>query len=213
MSKPKKTFPIVECAKHGQHPCNCANRSNPEQKKRDRRRSYVQRARARAERGSTSYTEAYTPHPTVTASPAAAPPPPSAPPTPASPPPPPPSPRTWVYEWVLNGEDIAHDILMAVYDRLVEAVHADGMYPAGYTEFEGLLFSNVDHQNGTADFSVDFSAEHWSEDGLNFPGTVDGSIRFAIPEEDEEYDDGISPKKRFLENLALVDAEATFKMD
>jgi hypothetical protein len=221
MSKPKNTSLIVECAKHGLRPCDCATRS-PEQKKRDGRRGYQQRARARAARAGAGYTTAHTPHASATAAAAPPPTPPTrpAPPTPPAPPAsspaptsPPPAKQVWSYEWVLAGEDIAYDIQKAIYDGVVDAVHADGSYPAGYVEIDELVFANVDREHGTADISVTFSAEHWSED-YDFPGTVVGSLRFAADADVlEDQDDGLTPKERFLESLELVDAVAHFDME
>lgn len=108
---------------------------------------------------------------------------------------------TWTYEWMFEGQDIAWEILRSLYDDLVDVVHS-GDYPVGYTEFEELVFKDIDQGTGTAEFHVQFTAEHPSE-GFEFNGHVEGELAFDTEPEDKE---------EFLDSLRLTHAEAHFDM-
>ena len=109
--------------------------------------------------------------------------------------------NVWEDSWMLNGQDITHELLQALYDPIVEAVHSD-QYPVGYTELEGLIFRNIDMKNGTADFTVRFTAEHPKEE-FSFDGHVEGSFQFD-PEADDTED--------YLQSLEVSEAHAHFDM-
>jgi hypothetical protein len=85
----------------------------------------------------------------------------------------------WTHEWLFDGKDIAHDILTSLYDDLVDRVHSDE-YRVGYAEFEELAFRNIAEKTGTAEFHVEFTAEHPSED-LSSTGTWKGNSRSTPP--------------------------------
>jgi hypothetical protein len=123
----------------------------------------------------------------------------------------------WTSAWMLGAKDIAPDVLTALYDDLVDHVHSDE-YDVGYTEFEDLVFRNVDDESGTAEFHVRFTAEHPSED-FDLDGHVQGQLAFGTDEEDEDEDGGEDDdledddkKERFLESLRLMQVEVHFDM-
>lgn len=106
--------------------------------------------------------------------------------------------------WEFDSQDITWDVQVALYDDLVECVQSSGEYPVGYTEFDELMFRNIDREEGTAEFRVLFSAEHWSED-YTFNGHVTGVMRF---------DPEAQTKKEFLESLEVAPgAQEHFNMD
>jgi hypothetical protein len=121
-----------------------------------------------------------------------------------------PSRPLWTSEWAFEGKDIAHEMLAALYDDIVDCVHS-GEYPVGYTEIESLIFKNIDLEAGTAEFHVDFTAEHPSE-GFDFNGHVAGDLAFDTDFDDEDELDDAERKGAFLDSLRVAQAEAHFDM-
>jgi hypothetical protein len=109
--------------------------------------------------------------------------------------------HVWSHSWLFGREDISAEILDALSDDLVAAVQS-GDYPAGYTELEELIFRNVDRKSGSAEFHVQFTAEHPSED-FSFDGHVEGTFHF---------DPHAKSKEEFLESLELAEAQEHFDM-
>lgn len=107
----------------------------------------------------------------------------------------------WEESWIFDEQDITHEILQALYDAIVETVHS-GEYPVGYTELEDLVFRNIDSKNGTAEFTVQFTAEHPKEE-FSFDGHVEGTFRF---------DPDAKDKVEFLESLRVSRAREHFDM-
>lgn len=115
----------------------------------------------------------------------------------------------WTSEFPFDGKDIAYDVLIAIYDDLVEHVQSDD-YPAGYTEFEELVFKNIDLDAGTAEYHVGFTAEHPSGD-YDFNGHVEGDLAFDTLEDEDELDDQ-DRKDMFLNSLKVTRADVHFDM-
>lgn len=109
--------------------------------------------------------------------------------------------NVWEDAWMFDDQDLSHDILVALYDDVVEVVQSDA-YPAGYTELEDVCFKNVDREDGTSEFTVQFTAEH-PTGGFDFVGYVEGSFRFDPDAEDKED---------FLDSVELAGAQAHFDM-
>lgn len=109
--------------------------------------------------------------------------------------------NVWEDSWIFDGQDITYEILETLDDRLVETVHS-GEYPVGYTELEDLVFKNINSKTGTADFAVQFTAEHPKEE-FSFNGRVEGTLRF---------DSKIEDKAAFLKSLVVKDPRAHFDM-
>lgn len=109
--------------------------------------------------------------------------------------------NVWEDSWAIDDQDVTQEIQDALYDAIVESVQS-GDYPAGYTELEDLLFRNIDTKNGTAEFTVHFTAEHPSNE-FSFNGHVEGTFRF-----DPDADD----KEAFLDSLEISEAHAHFDM-
>lgn len=107
----------------------------------------------------------------------------------------------WEDSWMFDGQDITHEILDALNERIVEAVHS-GDYPVGYTELEELIFRNIDNRKGVSEFTVQFIAEHPKEE-FSFDGHVEGTFRFDSEAENKEA---------FLESLKVVEAREHFDM-
>ena len=107
----------------------------------------------------------------------------------------------WEASWMFDGEDIASEILDALSDEIIQAVHSDE-YSVGYVAPHDLCFRNVDRRNGSSDFTVQFTAEHPSED-FSFAGHVEGTFRF---------DPRAGDKADFLESLELSVARVHFDM-
>lgn len=118
---------------------------------------------------------------------------------------------TWTHEWLFDGKDIGDEIQTSLYDDLVDQVHS-GEYPVGYTEFEELIFKDVNAEAGTAAFHVTFTAEHPSED-FDFNGYVEGELAFDVESDDDEDElDDQYKKDAFLDSLRVVRAEVRFDM-
>lgn len=109
--------------------------------------------------------------------------------------------EVWEDSWIVNGEDIAPRILSALAEDIVQAVHSED-YPAGYTELSNFSFRVMDKTKGTADFVVQFTAEHASED-FSFDGHVDGTFRF---------DPSASRAQALLGSVGVEEARAHFDM-
>jgi hypothetical protein len=109
--------------------------------------------------------------------------------------------EVWEDSWIVKGEDIAPRILNSLTDDIVQAVHS-GEYPVGCTELSDFSFRIVDEKKGTAEFVVQFSAEHPSED-YSFDGHVDGTFRFDPSE---------SQKQALLSSIEIEEARAHFDM-
>ena len=107
----------------------------------------------------------------------------------------------WEDSWMFEGQDITHEILDALQEKIVEEVQS-GDYPAGYTELEELAFKNLDGKKGTCEFTVGFTAEHPKED-FSFDGHVEGAFRFEPDAEDKED---------LLASLEVIRAHAHFDM-
>lgn len=117
----------------------------------------------------------------------------------------------WTYEWPFDGKDIAYDVLVAINDDLVEYVQSDDN-PVGYTEFEELVFKNIDQDAGTAEYHVGFMAEHPSGD-FDFNGHVEGDLAFdTLEDEDEDDLDDQDRKDMFLGSLKVTRADVHFDM-
>jgi hypothetical protein len=109
--------------------------------------------------------------------------------------------NVWEDSWMFEEQDISHEILDALHDRIVETVHS-GEYPVGYTELEELTFRNIDSKKGTSEFTVQFTAEHPKEE-FSFDGYVEGTFRFDPDAEDKE---------EFLDSLKVTEANEHFDM-
>jgi hypothetical protein len=109
--------------------------------------------------------------------------------------------NVWSHSWIFGGEDISSEILDALSDELVAVVQS-GDHPTGHTELEELIFQNVDRKSGTAEFHVQFTAEHPSED-FSFNGHVEGTFHF---------DPHAKAKEALLESIELVEAQEHFDM-
>jgi hypothetical protein len=107
----------------------------------------------------------------------------------------------WEDSWMFDDEDIASEILDALRDEIIQTVHSDE-YSVGYVAPHELCFRNIDRKNGSSDFTVQFTAEHPSED-FPFPGHVEGIFRF---------DPRAGDKADFLESLELSVARVHFDM-
>ena len=105
-------------------------------------------------------------------------------------------------EWLLQGEDLAHEIQSRISEDVVARVQAAG-YPIGHTTVDDLSFRKVDRATGTADFNVSFSGAHFRED-WSFPGHVDGTFSFSPT---------ARRKASFLDSIELVQAEVRFALD
>lgn len=110
--------------------------------------------------------------------------------------------NVWNTSWMFDGEDIASEILDALSDDVVVVVQS-GDYPAGYTELEEMVFQNVDRKHGSAEFHVQFTAEHPSED-FSFQGHVEGTFHF---------DPHAKDKEELLASIKLSEAQEHFDMD
>jgi hypothetical protein len=110
--------------------------------------------------------------------------------------------NVWEDLWLFDEQDITHEILQALQDRLVETVHS-GEYAVGYTELGTLSFRNIDGKIGTSEFTVQFSAEHPTSE-LSFDGHVEGTFRF---------DPDAKDKEEFLKSLEVTEAHEHFDME
>ena len=110
--------------------------------------------------------------------------------------------EAWETEWLLQGEDIAHEIQARIYDDIVAAVQAAG-YPVGFTTVDDLSFQKVDRAAGTAEFSVRFSGDHPRED-WTFPGHVDGTLTFSA---------AARRKPTFLDSIEVTRMEVRFALE
>lgn len=109
--------------------------------------------------------------------------------------------NVWENSWIFDGQDIAHEILETLNEKIVETVNS-GEYPVGYTELEHLAFTNINSKNATAEFTVQFAAEHPNED-FSFTGRVEGMLRFAPTAEN---------KADFLQSLVIEASREYFDM-
>ncbi len=107
--------------------------------------------------------------------------------------------NVWETSWIFDGQDITYEILETLNKKIVETVQS-GEYPVGYTELEDLAFRNINSKTGTADFAVQFTAEHPKEE-FSFNGRVEGTLRF---------DPKTGDKAAFLKSLVVKDAREHF---
>jgi hypothetical protein len=105
----------------------------------------------------------------------------------------------WQDSWIVNGEDLAPKILAALNDDIVHVVQA-GEYPVGYTELSDFTFRTV--EAGTAEFSVQFTAEHPREDH-SFNGYVEGTFGF---------EPAASKERPLLNSIEFQKGDAHFDM-
>ncbi|HUQ98147.1 MAG TPA: hypothetical protein VM166_01755 [Gemmatimonadaceae bacterium] len=107
--------------------------------------------------------------------------------------------NVWEESWMFDGQDIIHEILQTLDKPLVEA----STETVGYTELDRLSFRNADRRRGTAEFVVQFTAEHPKGDSSR-GGRIAGKLRF-----DPESDD----KETFLDSLEVTDVSVHHDVD
>jgi hypothetical protein len=105
----------------------------------------------------------------------------------------------WQDEWIVNGEDVASQIQDALYDDIVEVVHA-GDHPVARTDLSDFAFRPV--EDGVMEFAVQFSAEHPRED-FSFNGYVDGTFTF---------DPAATKERALLKSIRFEKGEPHFDM-